>query len=188
MAENEKSQDLGSGNNGSIGVNDENSVESGTPSGNGEVSRTEEDIAAEILRSRQKNPNPPSEDEKRLMVAEYVQQAIVEGLVAYDVYAIEKKYPKAYNALLDFIAESANLPVDIDTVVGIMFYSGRTVVFSFFDKHKIFVNIIGSDNIWTYSFEPTSRAKTSYKTRVDCEVAAFMEAFAELEKQLSYKS
>lgn len=195
MAENEKGAIAGE-NAGSIGINEgtihngnvSESSRQGSTNGDDQVSSTAEELAREIQSSRQaKNPNPPSEAEKIAMVAEYVKQAIAKGLVAYDVYEIEKKYPKAFLGLQDYIDESANLPVDKDSLVGIMLYSGRTVVFSFFDRQQIFVNILGYEDKWYYTIEKLCQSTETYKTRTECEIAAFMQAFAEFENRLNYR-
>lgn len=187
MSENEKRTSAGE-NAGSIGINegtvhDGNVSESSRPNssdGNDQVS-----IAREIKQS-QKNPNPPSEAEKVEMVAAYVQQALAENLVAYDAYDLQKTFPKAFVALQEYINNQAHLPVDMDSIIGILLYSGRTVTYEFFDSKKLFVNILGYDDKWYYTIERTCQSTEDYKTRILCEVAAFRQAFAELEKQLNY--
>ena len=195
MSENEKGATTES-NHGSIGVNegsvsaktgdDSESSRPATENGTDQVSISAEDVARQIQSRGTQNPNPPSEAEKRELVADYVKQAIEEGLVAYDVYAIQKTYPKAFAALQEYINQTANLPVDMDSLVGIMLYSGRTVTFPFFDDKKLFVNILGYDNKWYYTIERTCQSTEDYPSRLLCEIAAFMRAFAELERQLNY--
>ncbi len=187
MSENEKRTSAGE-NAGSIGINegtvhDGNVSESSRPDssdGNDQVS-----IAREIKQS-QKNSNPPSEAEKVEMVAAYVQQALSENLIAYDAYDLQKTFPKAFVALQEYINNQAHLPVDMDSIIGILLYSGRTVTYEFFDSKKLFVNILGYDDKWYYTIERTCQSTEDYKTRILCEVAAFRQAFAELEKQLNY--
>lgn len=187
MVENEKRTSAGE-NAGSIGINegtvhDGNVSESSRPDssdGNDQVS-----IAREIKQS-QKNPNPPSEAKKVEMVAAYVQQALSENLVAYDAYNLQKTFPKAFAALQEYINNQAHLPVDMNSIIGILLYSGRTVTYEFFDSKKLFVNILGYDDKWYYTIEKTCQSTEDYKTRILCEVAAFRQAFAELEKQLNY--
>lgn len=187
MAENEKRANAES-NAGSIGVS-ESSVQPGNVSessrpgsnnGNAEISSTRENAP------RTQNPNPPSEAEKQELVASYVQQALQENLVAYNAYELQKTFPKAFAALQEYVNGQAHLPVDIDSLVGILLYSGRTVTYEFFDSKKLFVNILGYDNRWYYTIERTCQSIEDYKTRILCEVAAFRQAFAELEKQLNY--
>ena len=189
MAENEKGAIAGE-NAESIGVSQE-----GTPNNDGNVSESSRpnssdgndqvSIAREIKQS-QKNPNPPSEAEKVEMVAAYVQQALSENLIAYDAYDLQKTFPKAFVALQEYINNQAHLPVDMDSIIGILLYSGRTVTYEFFDSKKLFVNILGYDDKWYYTIERTCQSTEDYKTRILCEVAAFRQAFAELEKQLNY--
>lgn len=188
MTENEKGA-IGTGTD-EKRVNDGNVSENSRPGsndGNKEVSVSANDVAAEIQSSRgQKNPNPTSEAEKVEIVAAHVQQALAENLVAYDAYDIQKTFPKAFVALQEYINNQAHLPVDMDSIIGILLYSGRTVTYEFFDSKKLFVNILGYDDKWYYTIERTCQSTEDYKTRIFCEVAAFRQAFAELEKQLNY--
>jgi hypothetical protein len=185
MAENEKGANAGENKSGinETGVDNGNVSESSRP---GSTNRDDQISIAREIAQGQKSPAPPSEDEKRQLVAEYVEQAIAEGLVSYDAYAIQKTFPKAFLALTEHINEQAHLPVDVDSLVGIMLYSGRTVVFDFFDKKKVFVNILGADDKWYYTIERLCQSKEDFKDRLHCEIAAFKQAFAELEKILNY--
>ena len=160
------------------------STSTSTSTGTGETPVLEKNIEKKILEARKKAINPLSEAEKAVLVSDYTKQAIEGGLVAYDAYAIKKAFPKSFAAFQDYINETAHLPVDTDTIVGIMLYSGRTVIFDFFDKKKIFVNIIGYENNFYYRIENIGQSKETYSNRTNCEVEAFMEAFTILEKQI----
>lgn len=187
MAENEKGAIAGDNEGAVHNANVSESSRPGSTNGDSQVSNTAEDVAREIQSSRPaKNPNPPSEAEKIEMVGAYVEQALSENLVAYNAYDLQKTFPKAFAALQEYINGQANLPVDMDSIIGILLYSGRTVTYEFFDSKKLFVNILGYDDRWYYTIERTCQSTEDYKTRILCEVAAFRQAFAELEKQLNY--
>jgi len=135
-----------------------------------------------------KSTNILNEEQIFDSLEKYVAAALDNEIVAFNSIKIKRTWPESYNELVKFMNERTNVgEMDDETIMGVFMYSPRTVTYNFFDSKKIFVNIIGSDQHWIYTPESNESSKEIYPNRTLCEVAAYIEAFNKLEKQLTSK-
>lgn len=146
------------------------------------------DMGANIsIQENEEDDIQDSEAMTSLGIDMWVEGFRAKGLPAYNGYKLKKEYPNAWNKLLEYCkiqAEGAD-NVDDETVIGILLYSPRIVLFDFFDREKIYVNTIAPEmgNQWTN----TLKSQMSYNTRTLAEVDAFEYAFLLLEEKLTTK-
>jgi len=121
----------------------------------------------------------------------YIKEYLDKGIVAYNAIRIKDKYPKAYRKFVKYIDSVATIPgvaADDETMIGILLYSPRTIIFNFFDDNTIFVlpKFAKVNRKWYYEIVlPQADAILSgeYDNRTEAEVSGFMKAFEILEKQ-----
>lgn len=123
-----------------------------------------------------------TDSEKEEVLANYVKESIAHNVVALNHAKIKRQYPKALKALEAFITERAGQPVEEDTIVGVLLYSPRSVLYEFFDNKKIFINIAGSETDWHYTING-GYANMGYASRVLAECDAFEDAFSQLNRK-----
>lgn len=131
-----------------------------------------------------------TDTEKAFALTASVEESNKNGLAAYNGFVLKTQYPRAYNKLVEYMGNKAQIPgmMDDDTVLGILLYSPRIVVFEFFDINEIFVNTkIGIDRKWSYEIDTKHQIYGSklYTTRVLAEVEGFHKAFELLEQKLN---
>lgn len=110
------------------------------------------------------------------------------GLLSFNNFDIKKKYPKAYNHFVKYLEKKAQYPiVDEYTVIGILFYTPRMIIFSFFDDQEIFINTNGDKDGWDYYIsygENDLFTAEGEESRTRTEFEAVYKAFQLLEEQL----
>jgi hypothetical protein len=129
-----------------------------------------------------------NEDQMFDTLEKYVAAALEDEIVAFNSIKIKRTWPESYKELVKFMNGKTQMgEMDDETIMGVFMYSPRTVIYNFFDYKKIFVNIFGSDQHWRYTMEANESSEEIYPNRTLCEVAAYIEAFNRLEKQLNTK-
>jgi hypothetical protein len=125
-------------------------------------------------------PSPMTDEQKTEVVQQYVDAAVADDLLAFNSLRIKRVYPKAYRDLTDYMVQRAQLPTDDDTVVGVLLYTPRNVLYEFFDRRNLFLNVGGNNTSWHFNIngEPS---KLGFKSRVAAEYAGFEEAFYKFE-------
>ena len=144
---------------------------------------SEENIEIQAPKSRRRQVT--QEDKERLMELT-IADAHSQVLAAYDGLKIRKSYPKAYAKLSEYMAVKAHLPgmMDDETILGILLYSPRIVLFDFFDTNKVYVNVLGGETSWWYKVNGQLE-DSGFKGRLEAETTGFYKAFEILEKLLN---
>jgi len=115
------------------------------------------------------------------VLQEVVDQALKDNLLSLNAITIKNKYPKSYEACKEYMVKKSQFPPDEETMIGVLLYTPRNLLYDFFDTKKIFVNIHGSDQRWKYSWE-ANESSSPYGSRVYAEYHGFLEGFERLEK------
>lgn len=115
------------------------------------------------------------------LLREVVEQALEDNLLALNAVTIKNKFPKSYNACKDYMIQKSQFPPDEETMIGVLLYTPRNLLYDFFDQKKLFINIHGSDTRWKYSWE-ANESSDPFTSRVLAEHNGFMEGFERLEK------
>lgn len=115
------------------------------------------------------------------LLREVVEQALEDNLLAMNAITIKNKFPKSYNACKDYMIVKSQFPPDEETMIGVLLYTPRNLLYDFFDQKKLFINIHGSDTRWKYSWE-ANESSDPFTSRVFAEHNGFMEGFERLEK------
>lgn len=144
---------------------------------------TEEDIEIQAPKSRRRQVS--QEDKERVMELT-IADAHRQGLAAYDGLKIKKLYPKAYAKLSEYMTTKAGIleVMDDETILGILLYSPRIVLFDFFDTNKVYVNVLGGETSWWYKINGQLE-DSGFKNRLEAETTGFYKAFEIFEKLLN---
>lgn len=128
-------------------------------------------------------------EDKEIAIKLAVEDSLKNNLLAINGLDIKKKYPKGYKALATYMGDKAQIPnmMDEETVLGILLYSPRIVLYDFFDLNEIYTNILGLKQSWYVNIDSLKIKHTTptFSSRVEAEVAGFDKAFEILEKDLT---
>ncbi len=157
-------------------------------SGSTEVSQEPSQENAQIQAPKSRRGQiSPEEREKTLKLM--VEDSLKNGLAAYNGFEIKKLYPKTYEKIAEYMGMKAQMPglMDEETVIGILLYSPRIVLFDFFDINKIYVNTDINLDMWIYKINKPnySHSSKAYSSRLNAEIDGFYEAFKLFEEQLT---
>lgn len=121
---------------------------------------------------------------KEDILEEVIVNALEDDLLALNAITIKNRFPKSYNTCKDYMAAKSQFPPDEETMIGVLLYTPRNLLYDFFDTKDIFVNINHlSKDSWSFHLNFDNPTK-GFAKRALTESAAFYKAFEELEKQL----
>lgn len=130
-----------------------------------------------------------TEEQMERSIDIYLISAKKEGIVSINAFEYKRSFPKAFQELLKYTAKKSHMSeneLNGDTMIGILLYSPRTVLFDFLDDSDIYLNIHGKKNMWKYNIDDKPSEDT-YVKRAECEMAGYKAAFQKLEEKLNSK-
>lgn len=148
------------------------------------------DRETEEYRERKKGAKvslPEHSEEVYRQIEEYSAEANKLSVLSFNALKIKKNFPLAYKELVSNLSSRAFEGKDIldeGIIIGTLMYSPKIALEKFFDDNKIFVNVYGSDQHWKYTLAANETSEEVYPNRNSCDLAAFLEAFNQLEKRL----
>lgn len=131
-----------------------------------------------------------SDEEKNARLEATIKNSLENGLASYNGVEIKKLYPKTYKILTDYMSDKAGISgmMDEETILGVLLYSPRIVLFDFFDTNKILVNTEAVKDGWHYNVQAQNIQLVSnqaFENRLRAEIPGFMKAFEILEQKLN---
>lgn len=150
----------------------------------GETLPNEVPRQTQIAQPQVKNQINMTDEEKEEFIERLTSALAESGSLGLNFFKFKRLYPKALAAFEQYC--SIKVPagvVDEDTLVGILLYSARNIIYDFFDSKEIYINILGSDNSWVWNTE-YFKSTNNFKSRVYAETDAFDVVFSNFEKSL----
>lgn len=134
-------------------------------------------------KTQEQSKNELTPEQRNEAIYKYIEQADDAGVLAINSLEVKKVTPKAYDLCMDFMSTKAGgMNFDEETIIGTFMYAPRNVFYEFFDENKIYINIMGENQAWKFTFDIT--ISKEYPTRISAEKTAFMEAFKLLESTI----